>query len=191
MMNTRLLVILMLFFSIVLQAQGRRKNQSAIHAEYGYMMNSDSLKKGGYMAKLGYMRVMGDKGFLGKAEVFYQDFKINYIDGQVLPYQKYGLNINAGYSYEGLYPVMLNAFLGVYGAYENANKGNQKDPLYNAEIPYNVKGFVYGISGSAEAEIYLMRRMSLLVNYSQFYDLKSKFSKSNYALFGGLRFYIN
>lgn len=191
MMNTRLLIVFMLFLSMVLNAQGRRKNQSAIHAEYGYMLNSDSLKKGGYMAKIGYMKVIGDKGFIGKAEAFYQDYKVDYIDGQVLPYQKYGLNVNVGYSYEGLYPVMLNGFIGAYGAYENANKGNQKDPLYNAEIPYNVKGFVYGISGSAEAEIYLIRRMSILLNYSQFYDLKSKFSKSNYALFGGLRFYIN
>ena len=44
------------------------------------------------MAKIGYARVIGDKGFLGKAETFYQDYKsktilINY----VLPYQRYGL----------------------------------------------------------------------------------------------------
>ncbi|CAA7393302.1 hypothetical protein [Chryseobacterium fistulae] len=143
------------------------------------------------MAKVGYMRVIGDKGFLGKAEAFYQDYKVNYIDGQVLPYKRYGLNVNAGYSYEGLYPVLINGWLGAYGAYETANDGNQKDPKYNAEIPTNVKGFVYGISGSGEVEVVLVRKLSLLVNYTQYYDLKSKFSKSNYAFFGGLRYYIN
>ncbi|PWN62406.1 hypothetical protein C1631_022845 [Chryseobacterium phosphatilyticum] len=191
MMNTKLIIVFLLFISIALNAQGRRKNESSIHAEYGYMNSSDSLKKGGYMAKIGYMRVIGDKGFLGKAEGFYQDYKVNYIDGQVLPYKRYGLNVSAGYSYEGLYPVFLNGWFGAYGAYETANDGNTKDPRYNAEIPTNVKGFVYGLSGSAEAEIVLVRKLSLLVNYTQYYDLKSKFSKSNYAFFGGIRYYIN
>lgn len=181
----------MLFFSIALNAQGRRKDQSSIHAQYGYMPNSDSLKNGGFMAKVGYARVIGDKGFLGKAEAFYQDYKVDYIDGQILPYKKYGLNVSAGYSYEGLYPVFLNAWFGAYGAYEMANDGNEKDPKFNAQIPTKVKGFVYGLSGSAEVELVLARRLSLLVDYTQYYDLKSKFSKSNYAFFGGLRYYIN
>lgn len=192
MMNSRLLIICMLFFSIVLNAQGRRKNQSSVHAEYGYMnTGSDSLKKGGYMAKIGYARVIGDKGFLGKAEAFYQDYKVNYIDGIVLPYQRYGLSVQAGYSYEGLSPVYLNGWFGAYGAYENVNKGNKKDPKYNAEIPASVKGFVYGLTGSAEVEYMFVRKLSLVVNYTQFYDLKSSFSESNYAFFGGLRYYIN
>lgn len=193
MMNTRILVVLMLIMSIVLNAQGRRKNESSIHAEYGYIptKSSDTLKNGGFMAKVGYMRVIGDKGFLGKAEAFYQDYKVDYLDGQVLPYKRYGLNINAGYSYEGLYPVLLNGWIGAYAAYEMVNEGEQKDPKYNAQIPVKVKGFVYGISGSAEVEVVLVRKLSLLVNYTQFYDLKSEFSKSNYAFFGGLRYYIN
>jgi hypothetical protein len=191
-MNSRLLIVYMLFFSIVLNAQGRRKDQSSVHAEYGYMnLGSDSLKKGGYMAKIGYARVIGDKGFLGKAEAFYQDYKVNYIDGIVLPYKRYGLNVSAGYSYEGLYPVFINGWFGAYGAYENVNEGNTKDPKYNAEIPAKVKGFVYGLSGSAEVELVLVRRLSLLVNYTQYYDLKSQFSESQYAFFGGLRYYIN
>lgn len=62
------------------------------------------------MAIAGYNHVFGDKGFLGKVEAFYQDTKVGYTDNQVLPYQKYGLNVSAGYSYEGLYPVFLNAY---------------------------------------------------------------------------------
>lgn len=175
---------------IIVNAQGRRKDQSSINVEYGYIPQKGDLKSG-YTAKAGYGRVFGEKGFLGKAEVLYSDYSVNYLDKQILPYQNYGINVNAGYSYEGLYPVMLNAWVGAFGSYENVNKGSDKDLLYDATIPYKVKGFSYGFSGSAEAEIYLLRRLTLLLNYSQYYNLKSDFSKSNYTVGGGLRFYIN
>lgn len=190
-MKMRILGLLFFCIGVFYNAQGRRANQSGVHAQYGYVASNDSLKKGSYMAIVGYNRVLGDKGFLGKAEAFYQDTKVSYIDNQYLPYQKYGINVNVGYSYEGLYPVFLNAYFGGFGAYETVNNGNQKDPKYNAQIPAKVKGFVYGLSGSAEIEVVLARKLSLLVNYTQFYDLKSEFSKSNYAFFGGLKYYIN
>ena len=190
-MERRILIILLLFVGLCYNAQGRRANQSGIHAQYGYIASNDTIKKGSFMAIAGYNHVFGDKGFLGKAEAFYQDTKVGYTDGQILPYQKYGLNVSAGYSYEGLYPVFLNAYVGAFGAYENVNDGNQKDPKYNAQIPAKVKGFVYGLAGSAEVEVVLARKLSLLVNYTQFYDLKSDFSKSNYAFFGGIKYYIN
>jgi len=190
-MKNRILVLLLLFIGLYYNAQGRRANQSGIHAQYGYIASNDTIKKGSFMAIAGYNHVFGDKGFLGKVEAFYQDTKVVYTDNQVLPYQKYGLNVSAGYSYEALYPVFLNAYFGAFGAYENVNDGNQKDPKYSAQIPTKVKGFVYGLSGSAEIEVVLARRLSLLVNYTQFYDLKSEFSKSNYAFFGGIKYYIN
>lgn len=186
----RNLLLLMVFFTLTLNAQGRRDKQSAIHAQYGYIMDKDSLT-GGFMAKAGYSRVIGDKGLLGKVEGFYQDYKISYIDEQILPYEKYGLSVMAGYSYEGLAPVYLNAWLGGYGAFEKANDGNQNDPKYNAAIPTKVSGITYGLTGSAEVEVMVVRKLSLVVDYTQFYDLKSKFSKSNYAFFGGLKYYIN
>ncbi len=189
-MKEKILIATLLLFAVLINAQGRRKDQSAVHAQYGYIMDKESLT-GGFMAKAGYTRVMGDKGFLGKVEGFYQDYKVSYLDNQILPYQKYGLNVQAGYSYEGLAPIFLNVWLGGYGAYEKANDGNQRDPLYNAEIPAKVSGITYGITGSAEVEIVLFRKMSLLLDYTQYYDLKSKFSKSNYGFFGGLKYYIN
>lgn len=186
----RHLLLLLVLFAFMLNAQGRRDKQSAIHAQYGYVMDKDSLT-GGFMAKAGYSRVMGDKGFLGKVEGFYQDYKITYLDNQILPYQKYGLSVSAGYSYEGLSPVFINGWLGGYGAFEKANDGNQNDPKFNAAIPAKVSGITYGLTGSAEVEVMLTRKLSFLVDYTQFYDLKSKFSKSNYAFFGGLKYYIN
>ena len=189
-MKEKIAILFVIIFTITMNAQGRRKNQSEIHAQYGYVLDKDSLT-GGFMAKVGYGRVFGDKGVLGKVEGFYQDYKVNYLDGQILPYEKYGLNVSAGYSYEGLAPVYLNVYGGVFGAYEMANGGNSKDPLYNAEIPTKVKGFVYGLSGSAEVEVVVVRKLSFVVDYTQFYDLKSKFSKSNFAFFGGLKYYIN
>ena len=183
-------ILLLLFFAITANAQGRRDKQGAINAQYGYIMDKDSLT-GGFMAKAGYSRVMGDKGFLGKVEGFYQDYKITYLDNQILPYQKYGLSVSAGYSYEALSPVFLNAWIGAYGAFEKANDGNQNDPKFNAAIPSKVSGISYGITGSAEVEVMITPKLSFLADYTQFYDLKSKFSKSNYAFFGGLKYYIN
>ena len=113
------------------------------------------------------------------------------IQRQFLPYQKYGLNVAAGYSYEGLFPVLLNGWAGAYGAYEQVNNGNTRSPLYSSVIPGDIKGFIYGLSGSAELEIFLARKVSLLVNYTQYYDLKSSFSKSNYGVFGGLKYSFN
>lgn len=192
-MKTKFLILTLLFATMLAYGQGRRANQSGIHASYGYMpvSASDSLKEGSFMAIAGYNQVIGNKGLLGKVEAFYQKTKVGYTGNQLLPYEKYGLNVSAGYSYEGLYPVFLNAYVGAFGAYEKANDGNQKDPLYSAQISEKVKGFTYGISGSAEIEVVLVRKLSLIGNYTQFYDLKSKFSKSNYAIFGGLKFYIN
>jgi hypothetical protein len=139
----------------------------------------------------GYAKILGDKGFMGKVEGFYQDLEVTYSNKQILAYKKYGVNINGGYSYEGFYPVMINAWLGAFGGYEDVNKGNKTSPLTKETIQEDVKGFVYGLSGSLEGEIFLTRKLSLLTTYSQFYDLKSKFSKSNYGFFGGFRFYID
>lgn len=185
--------VLFLFLVLVafsLNAQGRRDKQSSIHAEYGYTFAKDSAKAG-FMAKVGYGRVFGNKGLLGKAEVFYQNYEVSYLDNQILPYNKFGLNINAGYSLEALYPVLINVYAGGFAGYETVNDGKDRDIKYNALIPYKVKGFTYGISGSVEAEIFLVRNLSLLLDYTQFYDLKSKFSKSNYGVFGGLKYTIN
>lgn len=189
-MIKKILGAAVLLLAVTVNAQGRRKDQSAVHAQYGYILNKDNLE-GGFMAKGGYSRVIGDKGLLGKAELFYQDYDVTYLDNQILPYQKYGLSAQAGYSYEGFAPVFLNAWLGGYAAFEKVNDGNSRDPLYNAEIPAKVSGFVYGITGSAEAEVAIFKKTSLIVDYTQYYDLGSKFSKSNYAIFGGLKYYIN
>lgn len=189
-MIKNLITLSLIATGIIATAQGRRAEQSAVHLEYGYILDKGDLK-GGFMAKGGYSKVMGDKGFLGKAEGFYQNYDVTYLDNQILPYQKYGVNVNAGYSVEALAPLYINAWLGGFAGYEMVNDGNTKDPKYSAEIPTEVKGFVYGISGSGELEYAFARKFSLLANYTQFYDLKSKFSKSNFGVFAGIKYYIN
>ena len=186
----KILFLFLLLTTFVMNAQGRRDKQSSIHAQYGYVFEKDSMKAG-YMAKVGYGRVFGNKGLLGKAEFFYQDYEVSYLDNQILPYKKYGLNVNVGYSFERLYPVLLNVYAGGFAAYENVNDGKTTDPKYNAIIPAKVKGFTYGVSGSAEIEIFVVRNLSILLDYTQFYDMRSKFSKANYGVFGGLKYSIN
>lgn len=188
-MKKVLFLFILLAFTLN-NAQGRRDKQSYINAQYGYVFPKDSAMAG-FMAKVGYGRVFGDKGFIGKAELFYQKYEVAYLDQQVLPYNKFGLNVNAGYSLEFLYPVIINGYLGGFAGYETVNDGNDRDIKYNAIIPYKVKNFTYGLSGSVELEIFIVRNLSLLVDYTQFYDLQSKFSKSNYGVFGGLKYSIN
>lgn len=190
-MKQKFLVLGLLLFSFVAFAQGRRANQSGIHAQYGYIFPKFDDYQSEFMAKVGYNQTFGDKGFIGKAEAFYQDYNVSYSNNQILPYQKYGLAIYGGWSYEALHPVYINFYGGAYGGYEVVNDGNSKDILYNATIPTSVKGFTYGLTGGMELEVLLARRISLIADYTQYWDLKSKFSKSNGAVFGGIKFYIN
>lgn len=189
-MRNKFFVASFLILGILATAQSRRKDQSSINLQYGYVLDKDDLK-GGFMVKGGYGKVLGNKGIIGKVEGFYQKYDIKYLDDQILPYNKYGINVSGGYSYEGLVPVFINIYGGVFGAYESANDGKQYDPLYNSEISKNVKGFVYGLSGSIEVEFVLANKLSLIADYTQYYDLKSQFSKSNFAFFGGIKYYIN
>lgn len=184
----KLSIILGLLFFSVASSQAIKNGQSGVHAEYGFSPSKEDLKSG-YFVKAGYSRVMGEKGFLGKAEFFYQSSEVKYYNN-IMPYAKYGINVNAGYGYEGLYPVVLTAWLGVFGSLENVNKGNENYPNSSAIIPEKTNSFTYGISGSLGGEIFITNNLAFLVNYSQFYDVASKFSKSNYGIFGGLKFYI-
>lgn len=188
----RKVIILGIFLmgGILAFAQGRREDQSTIQVQYGLIPSTEDFSSG-KMVKMEYGRVIGDKGWLVKTGIFYQDYEVGYANKQSLSYQKYGLSATAGYTYEGLQPVFLNAYLGIYGGYEVVNKGIDIDYLHNAKIPKPVKGFAYGLTGSAELEVIIIRNFSFVVDYTQFYDLKSSFSKSQYAVFGGFKYYIN
>ena len=97
-----------------------------------------------------------------------------------------GIHAQIGYGYEGLYPFLINAYGGAFGGYEVVNKGEK-----NINISDDLKSFRYGISGTIEAEFVVVRNLSITIDYTQFYDFKSKFSKSNGTIFGGLKYYIN
>lgn len=184
--------IFAVIIGITTMAQGRRNGQSGLHAQYGFMPGMNDTKESAFMANVGYLKVFNEKGWLGKAEAIYGKYEVNYSDGQKLPYERYGVNVQAGWTYEGLKPVYLNAFAGLFAGYERANNGQENDPLYNAKIPAKVSGFTYGLSGTAEVEVAIIpTTLSFIANYNQFYDMQSKFSKGSYGIFGGFRFYIN
>jgi hypothetical protein len=185
-------LFLFLLVSVLGFAQGRRNGQSGIHAQYGFMPSMSDTKEAAFMANVGYLKVFNEKGWLGKAEAIYGKYEVDYSNNQRLAYERYGVNVQAGWTYEGLKPVYLNAFAGLFAGYEKINNGNENDPLFNARIPDKVKGFTYGISGTAEVEVVLIpTKLSFIANYNQFYDMQSKFSKGSYGIFGGLRFYVN
>lgn len=186
-MNKSLMLIAVMVASAT-TAQSRVDGQHSLSAEYGYILGKDT---SGSMVKLGYGRVIGDKGFLGKAELSYQSYKVKYVEKQILPYTRYTLNVSAGYSYEGFHPLYLNAYLGGFAGYEIINSGNNRSPVYKAIIPAEMKGFTYGVVGSVEGEFMFSENFSATLGYSQQYDLKSKFSKTNGAILGGLKYNIN
>lgn len=187
----KILIISFLMMAISVYSQGRRANQNAAHLAYGLMPDAKKANQNSFMLKAGYSRVIGKKGFLGRAEVFYQKYGIEYIDKQILPYQKIGVSAQAGWSFENLSPFFLNIYLGGFAAHETVNGGENKDLLYQAEIPEKVKSMTYGINGGLEAEMTIYKNISATVEYNQFYDIKSKFSESNYGIFGGIKIYLN
>lgn len=181
----------LLIFGILTFSQGRRANQNAVQTSYGIMPDVDNTEQNSFMVKAGYSKVIGKKGFLGKTEIFYQKYGVGYIDLQTLPYQKIGISAQAGWSLENLSPFFVNFYLGGFGAHETINGGENKETLYQSEIPEKTKGITYGIAGGLEAEIIVYRNISFTVDYNQYYDLKSKFSETSYGLFGGLKIYLN
>lgn len=183
------LFIVGLFTAMSVNAQGRRDGQSAIHANYGFPLG----KKGNQsemMVKAGYSRTFGDKGILGKAEFFYKTYGVSYIDSNPLPYQMYGVNVNAGYSFEKLQYVYLTAYAGLYGGFEVVNKNNPKEPTHGQTINGELRGFRYGISASAEVEVPVIRNFSIIADYTQFFNLTSKFSKAIGTVNGGVKYYF-
>jgi len=184
--TTTLLLIGFLAFS-----QGRRADQNSLQASFGVMPDTEKTDQTSFMMKAGYSKVTGKKGFLGKAEIFYQKYGVGYIDSQILPYQKIGISAQAGWSFENLSPFFLNIYLGGFAAHETVNGGENKDLLYQAEIPEKVKGITYGINGGLEAELIVYKNISFTVDYNQYYDLKSNFSETSYGVLGGLKVYLN
>jgi len=176
-------------------SQGRRDGQSGIHAQYGILPSMSNTKETAFMANLGYLKVFSgnnDKGWLGKAEAFYGKYEVDYRNNQRLDYERYGVNVQAGWTYEGLRPVYFNLFAGAFAGYEKVNKGSETFQYDNSLISKKVKGFTYGLTGSAEVEYAVIQtKLSLIANYTQFVDLKSDFSKGVPVIFAGIRYYIN
>lgn len=170
-------------------SQGRRANQSAVNLQYGFVLPSK--EAGEFQLKGGYNHVIGDKGILAKAELTYQKYHVGYIDDQILPYEKYGITAGAGWSYENLHPFYVNLYAGIYGGMEKVNNGISKDPKYEAEIPYSLNNFIYGVNINPEIEVFVTRRFSVVLDYTQNIQFGSKFSKSNNFVNGGLKYYIN
>lgn len=187
------IIFLSLCVAAAMSAQGRRDGQEAIAASYGFMPSKSNSKTGNeFTATFGYLKVFGRDGWLLKADAVYQKSHFNYLGNQSLSLENYGINIQGGWTYEGLKPIYLQAYGGIFAAYQKANNGNDRDPLYGAKLSTKVNGPTYGLSGTAEVEIAIIStKLSLLGNYTQFYDLHSKFSKESYALFAGIRLYLN
>ena len=90
-----------LFIGALSFTQERIDGQSAVQAQFGYIPSTGDFSDG-KIIRLEYDRVMDNKGWLGKAGIFYKDYEVGYTHNQILPYKKIGINVVAGYTYEGL-----------------------------------------------------------------------------------------
>lgn len=169
-------------------AQGRIEGQNSFHGQFGFMPTELGNDKFGFMAKAGYGRVLGSAGFMGKVELFYGQYQVKYKDDVMLPYNRFGIEIMPGYSYEKLYPLMINGYLGVFGNYETVNNGSHGLKDNTGVIVEKVESFNTGIAGSIELELWVLKNFSVLLDFTQYYDFTSKFSIGKYAFFGGIKY---
>lgn len=169
-------------------AQGRVDGQNSVYAGFGFMPTQINNSTFAYRVKAGYVKLIGNSGFIAKADLGYSSYEVAYRDNLRLPFQRIHIDVMPGYSYEGLFPVMLNGFIGFYGAYEIINNGSRAIKNYSGEIPENINSFTTGFVGTAEIEVSIYQWLSVVVDFTQYYDLASKFSKGKYAIYGGLKF---
>lgn len=187
-MKKLLILFLIVAGAGMVQAQGRVDGQNSFHAQFGFLPTEANNQSLAYMVKGGYSKLFGSKGFMGKADLNFANYEVSYRDNLRLPYQRINIAITPGYSYEGLFPLMINGFVGFYGAYEIVNNNNSTISGTNVRVPEKINSFNTGFVGTAELELSITPWLSAVVDFTQYYDITSKFSKGKYAIYGGFKF---
>lgn len=169
-------------------AQGRVDGQNSVYAGFGFMPTQINNSTFAYQLKAGYVKIFGSSGLIGKADLNFATYEVAYRDNLRLPYQRINIAVMPGYSYEGWFPLMINGFVGFYGAYEIVNNNNRTISGTNGQIPEKINSFTTGFAGTAEIEVSISQWLSVVVDFTQYYDITSKFSKGKYAFYGGFKF---
>lgn len=179
--------VLLFAFAATGMAQGRTDGQNSVYLDFGVVPQHTG-NNFAYSAKGGWSKVFGTKGFLGKLGVGYSNYEVGYLDNTSIPFQRIHLDIMPGYSYVGLYPLMINGYLGAYGALEIINNDNPMIKGKAENIIESTTNFTVGFTGTLELELNVLKNLSIVADITQYYDMNSKFSKAKYAVFGGIKY---
>lgn len=181
------------FFCIIIASAQRNENTIAVQAKYGITKSTDGTVQGSIATSLGVQIFKGKKGFFFEANTIYQNFRFRYYNQieDKIPYQIYGLNAMAGYSYENLEYLFVNLKLGGFAGYYIANHGYEREQTYQTVLPNPVKGITYGAVGVAELEKVFWKNLAGVVSYSQYYYPKDKWIRWQYAIEIGVKWYFN
>jgi hypothetical protein len=185
----KIYILGMLLFAVAAtgMAQGRTDGQNSVYADFGIVPEHTG-NNFAVSAKAGWAKVLGTKGFFGKVGVGYSNYEVGYLNNISIPYQRIHVDVMPGYSYVGLYPLMINGYLGAYGALEvvNHDKKGVEDHAENILEP--TTNFTVGFVGTLEFEVNLSKNLSIVADITQYYDINSKFSKAKYAVYGGIKY---
>lgn len=178
---------MMILFSIGTFAQ-RKASGYALRTSAGIMKGKgEILKEIGSTASIGFSHIIGNTLFLVDADFVIKDFSTEY-ENQDLYNRFYGLKLQGGYSIEKLEPLYFNFKAGVFSGFEQVNKGKETENLYGIKLPHPVDNFVYGIAVTPEVEVVLYKKLNLIVNYSQYLGMKSKYAKWYYSVEAGIKY---
>ena len=169
----------------------QRKNDGwAIQSHYGIMEGKGQMSNYASTASIGVNFFPGSRGYLVESNLMIHDYFVDK-DNLNLPYKLYGLNVMGGWSYENLSPFFLNLKAGAFVGIERINNGKDRDNLYGILLPIDVTKFTYGAVISPEAEIVIWKRLTGLLCFSQYWNIKSEVSEWKYSVELGIKWYLN
>lgn len=186
-------VIFLMFLSLPVFVFGQRYDNSiSVQAKFGIMKGEGQyLKDLASTGQVGVQYFFGGKGYFLEANALMQDFTIDYEEiKQKIPYQLYGLNAMFGWSFEDFNPFFLNVKVGGFAGYYTANKGIDKEMMYNTTFVNEVRGVTYGGVASAEAEIVIWKKLTGVVSFSQYFYPMDKWIRWQYGLEAGFKWYF-
>lgn len=188
------ILLLSVMLAVISTAHAQRKsNGFAIKASAGLMKGvADEvilLKDFGTTFSAGVSHNIRSSSYIIDADVIYQNFSTDY-HGQTLPNRFYGLKLQAGYSIEEvMYPLIVNFKLGGFVGHEQVNNGIGEEK-HGLPLPYPTSSMVYGAVLTPELEVVLYRKLCLLINASQYWNVGSKYAEWMYSFNAGLKVYL-
>lgn len=191
-MKYKYIIILFALCPLSIFAQRHYKGVSGYEASFGSRLSGQTFDPSG---SLYYSKYLSDK-------TFYK-FGFNFWDTEIkvagkYPEHSYFFNTEFRYAYT-LIPanqfLFINVEAGAFVGLERLNsfsnyKNPQKTPYVVFPKKFKKNRFVSGVSIGIETEIFLSKRIGLIINVSEYYNPMSKVIKWHTVTTGGIKYLI-